>query len=100
MKMYISNIYCSYMLCSCRELKLILFPYFFLVRTARTPGLKKPQLPSMDQLTAYCYGLTVSSPKFMLKHNLHGGDIGRLSLPGRSMNSYTPSSLEAEAGGS
>lgn len=99
MKIYISNIYCSCMFCSSRELRLILFPYFFLLRTAPTPGLKKTQLPSMDQLTAYCYGLTVSSPKFMLKHNLHGCDIRRLSLPGRSMNSCNPSSLEAEAGG-
>ena len=78
MKIYISNVYYSYMFCSCRELRLILFLYFFHVRTAPTPGLKKTQLPSMDQLTAYCYGLTVSSPKFMLKHNLHGGAIRRL----------------------
>lgn len=100
MKIYMTNIYFSSMSCSSRELRLILFPYFLLVRTAPTPGLKKTQLPSMNPLTAYCYGLVVSSPKFMLKHNLHGGDIRRLSLPGRSMDSCNPSSLEAEAGGS
>lgn len=71
---------------------------FFPIGSASTPGLKKTQPPSMDQLTAYFYGLTISSPKFILKHNPRGGGTGRLSLPERAVNSNNPISLEAEAG--